>query len=109
MTHYPISDESLTPTRGRPGIPAITPARRPGHHHWEIPMRMRSWVAAAAVLSAVVAGPGRATAQPSAEPTIEVRLRSVNDLLERFEYVGGLVNQEDAARQVRDLARALSD
>ncbi|MFM8272342.1 MAG: hypothetical protein ACKODX_08385, partial [Gemmata sp.] len=67
-------------------------------------MRSR-WLAAlaAALLSAGLAG-----AQPKApQPTAELRLRSVSDLVDRFEYVAGLVGQDDVARQVRDLIKGL--
>ena len=61
-------------------------------------MRYRLLAAVAATFLAA----GLASAQPN-EPTIEVRLRSVNDLVDRFEYVAGLAGKEDAVRQVRDL------
>ena len=50
-----------------------------------------------------------ASAQPNnAGPTVEVRLRSVNDLVDRFEYIAGLAGKEDAAKQVRELIKMLS-
>ena len=44
-------------------------------------MRMRSSLFVAAAMAVAAFGPGAAIAQKPAEPTIEVRLRSVNDLL----------------------------
>jgi hypothetical protein len=73
-------------------------------------MRMRCYAAAAAVLALAALDTGRAAAQPATagEPTIEVRLRSVNDLLDRVEYVAGLFGQEEPAKQFRGLVRQLS-
>jgi hypothetical protein len=73
-------------------------------------MRMRWYAAAAAVLAAAALNPGRAAAQPAkaAEPTVEVRVRSVNDLLDRFEYVAGLFGQDEPAKQFRALVQQLS-
>ena len=52
---------------------------------------------------------GLASAQPKAiEPTVEVRLRSVNDLIDKFEYIAGLAGKEDAVTQVRELVKVLS-
>ena len=68
-------------------------------------MRFR-WLAAVAV---ALLSTGLAPAQPKApEPTLEVRLRSVNDLLDRFEYVAGLLGKEDTATQARDLIKSLT-
>ncbi len=68
-------------------------------------MRFR-WLAALAV---ALFSTGLASAQPKAvEPTIEVRLRSVNDLVDKFEYVAGLAGKEDVVGQVRELIKALS-
>lgn len=68
-------------------------------------MRFR-WLAAVAVTFLTT---GLAPAQPNAAgPTIEVRLRSVNDLVDKFEYVAGLAGKEDGVRQVRELIKVLS-
>lgn len=68
-------------------------------------MRFR-WFAALAVM--VLAG-GFASAQPNnPEPTIELRLRSVNDLVDRFEYFAGLVGKENDAAQLRQFLKALN-
>ncbi|MDY3560327.1 hypothetical protein R5W23_001559 [Gemmata sp. JC673] len=68
-------------------------------------MRFR-WLAALAV---ALVSTGLANAQPKPlEPTIEVRLRSVNDLVDKFEYVAALAGKEDAAAQVREFLKALS-
>ncbi|MFO0799259.1 MAG: hypothetical protein U0804_17470 [Gemmataceae bacterium] len=70
---------------------------------------MRTWLWAAAV---AVAGllPGTAAAQPvkAVEPTVEIRFRSVNGLLDKAEYVGGLFDQENGVTQVRDLIKLVS-
>jgi hypothetical protein len=68
-------------------------------------MRIR-WLAALAL--AFVAA-GVSNAQPAkAEPTVEVRLRSVNDLLDKGEYVAGLAGKEDIVKGVRILVKNLS-
>lgn len=70
---------------------------------------MRTWCWAAAV---AVAGllPGTVSAQPAkaVEPTVEVRFRSLNDLLDKGSYLGGLFDQEDGVTQVRELIKLLS-
>ena len=67
-------------------------------------MRTR-WLAAVA---AVLAIGGAATAQQAAEPTVEVRLRSADDLINKAAYIAGLVGQEEAVKQVREIVRQLS-
>lgn len=68
-------------------------------------MRFR-WLAALAVTALTT---GLASAQPNAAgPTLEVRLRSVNDLVDKFEYVAGLAGKEDAVKQVKELIKVLS-
>lgn len=68
-------------------------------------MRIR-WMAA---LAAVFLVGGAANAQPAkAEPTVEIRLRSVNDLIDKAEYIAGLAGQEDAIKQVRAMLKQLS-
>jgi hypothetical protein len=66
---------------------------------------MRSRLLAAVAVTFLTAG--FASAQP-AEPTVEIRLRSVNDLVDKFEYVAGLAGKEDAVNQVRRLIKVLS-
>lgn len=69
---------------------------------------MRMWCGLVAVMATVLGfNPGYASAQP-AEPTAEVRVRSVNDLMDKFGYVAGLVGQEDLANGVKGLVRQLS-
>lgn len=69
-------------------------------------MRIR-WIAALAV---VVGFGGAANAQPAkAEPTVELRLRSVNDLIDKAEYIAGLAGQEEAIKQARELLKQLSE
>src|SRR5947199_9796070 len=68
-------------------------------------MRFR-WLAALAVTLLTC---GLASAQPKdVGPTVEIRLRSVNDLVDRFEYIAGLAGKEDAVKQVRELIKVLS-
>src|SRR4051812_10819150 len=67
-------------------------------------MRFRFLAAVAALFLTC----GFASAQQNPGPTIEVRLRSVNDLVDKFEYVAGLAGKEDAVRQVRELIKVLS-
>jgi len=72
-------------------------------------MRTRNWVAAVAVIAVGSILPGRLAAQPkSTEPTIEFRLRSVNDLLDKAEYVGGLIDKDEPIKQARALLKGLS-
>ena len=65
-------------------------------------MRMRYLVAAVAALFG-----GPLLAQPP-EPTVEVRLRSVNDLLDTAQYIGELVGKADEVKQLRGLVEHLS-
>src|SRR5687767_3972820 len=73
-------------------------------------MRMRNWIVAVAAVAVVAAAPARAAAQPAkvAGPTVEVKVRSINDLLDKAEYVGGLLGKEDVIVQVRELVKQLS-
>lgn len=67
-------------------------------------MRFR-WAFAAL---AALLGSNFASAQPNDGPAVELRLRSVNDLLDRAEYVAGLAGQEAAIGQARDFLKALT-
>jgi hypothetical protein len=74
-------------------------------------MRMRCWAVAVAAAVVVAVAPDRAAAaQPAKgnEPTVEIRLRSINDLLDKGEYVAGLLGKEDVVVQVRELVKQLS-
>ncbi|HEY3787212.1 MAG TPA: hypothetical protein VGL71_00100 [Urbifossiella sp.] len=71
-------------------------------------MRLRNWALAAAAMALAAILPGAALAQKPAEPTIEVRLRSVNDLLDKAEYIGGLVDKDEPVKQARGLLKQLS-
>ncbi len=60
-------------------------------------------------LAAFVTLGGAANAQPAkAEPTLEVRLRSVNELVGKAEYLGGLAGQEEVVKQVRGIIKQLT-
>jgi hypothetical protein len=62
---------------------------------------MRFLLAAACTLSLSVAA--------SAQPTVEVRLRGINDLLDRVEYLSKLVDQEDAGNQLAQTVQSFAD
>lgn len=57
---------------------------------------------------AVIALFGLAWAAPSAEPALEVRIQSINGLLDHFEYLGDLVNQAEPAKQAAALVQAFT-
>jgi hypothetical protein len=68
---------------------------------------MRSlFVLTAVTLLGVTAAP--TPAQDKAGPAVEIRLKSVNDLLDYAEYVGGLVGQEEQAKQGAAVVRAFA-
>jgi hypothetical protein len=68
-------------------------------------MRIRLFLALTAALGMTsLASPRPATA---AEPTIEVRLQSVNVLLEKAEYVAGLAGKEDVVQGVKFIVKNL--
>ncbi len=67
-------------------------------------MRFR-WAFAALV---ALLGSTFASAQPNDGPAVELRLRSVNELLDRAEYVAGLAGQEAAIGQARDFLKSLT-
>jgi hypothetical protein len=62
----------------------------------------------ALILSLLTASVTGAQAPVAASPTLEARLRSVNDLLDKFDYLTGLIGQEAFAEQVRDIVKTLS-
>ena len=66
-------------------------------------MRIR-WLAALATALGLC---GAASAQP-ATPTVEVRLQSVNVLLDKAEYVAGLGGKEDVVQAVKQILKGLS-
>ncbi|MCS6866959.1 MAG: hypothetical protein RMJ56_02110 [Gemmataceae bacterium] len=59
-------------------------------------------------LSLLMAAPTWAQPPHPASPTLEARLRSVHDLLEKFDYVVGLIGQEAFAEQVREIVKSLT-
>ena len=65
------------------------------------------WLAA---LTFALVAVGAAQAQPEkqAEPTVELRLRSVNDLLDKAEFVGGLAGKDDIVKSVRALLKTMT-
>jgi hypothetical protein len=71
-------------------------------------MRIRTWALATVAMALAAVLPSAAIAQKPTEPTVEVRLRSVNDLLDRAEYVGGLVDKDEPVKQIRGLIKQLS-
>ena len=61
-------------------------------------------------LAAAFAFGGAAGAQPAkSEPTVEIRVRSVNDLLGKAEYIGKLAGQEEAVRQLVAIVKQLGE
>jgi len=72
-------------------------------------MRLKSWVIAAAAVALSVVLPTAAVAQRPAEPTLEIRLRSVNDLLDKAEHIGKLLDKDEPIKQVRGLVQQLSE
>lgn len=69
---------------------------------------MRIRLLAAVALAFVVGGIAQAQPARAAEPTLEVRLRSVNDLLDKALYVGKLAGKEDVVQGVKHLLKNLS-
>jgi hypothetical protein len=69
-------------------------------------MRFR-WVAVLAALFAITGVTNvQAQGQPGkAEPTIEIRLRSVDDLINKAEYVSGLVGKDELVKQARQIVK----
>ena len=66
---------------------------------------MRFLLASALTLALALALP----AQAPPAPTVEVRLRGVSDLLDRFEYLAKLVDQEDAGQQLTQTIQSFAD
>ncbi|MDB5310386.1 MAG: hypothetical protein JWO38_4588 [Gemmataceae bacterium] len=71
-------------------------------------IRMRYWAIAFAAMTVAAVVPGRAAAQKTTEPTVEVRLRSVEDLFDKAEYIGELVDKGEPVKQARGLLKQLS-
>jgi hypothetical protein len=65
------------------------------------------WLAAMAV---ALAGVGAVQAQPQKppEPSLELRVRSVSDLLDKAEYLGGLAGKEDVVQTVKGILKGLT-
>lgn len=61
----------------------------------------------AAVLAAALTGPA-AAADPTG-PAVEIRVRSVNDLLEYAEFVGDIAGQADTVKQGVQFAKAITN
>ena len=64
------------------------------------------WLAA---VTAAVVMTGVTQAQPAkqSEPTVEVRLRSINDLLDKAEFVGGIIGKDDLVKGVKGLVKVM--
>ncbi|OWK34763.1 hypothetical protein [Fimbriiglobus ruber] len=69
---------------------------------------MRKLICWVALATAACVPLGRAAAQESG-PTIEVRVRSVNDLVGKFDYLGGVLNQAEQAKQLVGVVQAFTD
>lgn len=102
MTRLPEFPPSLTP--GGPGAGIISRSPSPTETD------MRTWCWAAVALVAAAVAPSSAWAQPAKapEPTVEVRVRSLNDLLDKGGYIGSLFDHEDSVTQVRELVKLLN-
>jgi hypothetical protein len=60
-------------------------------------------------LAAAALAAGPALAQKDPGPAVEVRARSVNDLLDKVEYLAGVFNQPEAGKQVTGFVRSVAD
>src|SRR6185436_13201861 len=69
----------------------------------ETVMGFRRCVLSAAVVLAAI------TPSFAADPAVEVRIKSVDALLARAEYLGGLVGQGEQAKQVAGVAKAFTN
>lgn len=65
------------------------------------------WLAA---LTVALVGVGAAQAQPEkqSEPTVELRLRSVNDLLDKAEFVSALAGKDDVIKIARGFLKSIT-
>ena len=68
---------------------------------------MRFVAGLAVVGIALFASSGRAAEVPP--PTVELRIRSVNQLLPTFEYLAGILNQAEAGKQGVEFLKTLTD
>src|SRR5579883_1328941 len=59
--------------------------------------------------AAVILGAGPAAAKDEAGPAVEVRLKSVTDLLAYVEYVGRIAGQDEQAKQLTALVKAFTN
>jgi hypothetical protein len=71
-------------------------------------MQKLFWLTATA-LAATLGLSDRAAAQKDVGPALEVRVRSVDDLIGKAEYLGEIVNQPEAAKQAAAFVRGLTD
>jgi hypothetical protein len=69
---------------------------------------MRKLLASAALLTAALFAPAAPAADPVG-PAVEIRIRSVNDLLEYGEYLGDLAGQGEQVKQGVAFARAITN
>jgi hypothetical protein len=56
----------------------------------------------------LVAGSVQAQPAKQTEPTVELRVRSVNDLFDKADYLGGLIGKEDIVKAVKQVAKNLT-
>jgi hypothetical protein len=69
---------------------------------------MRIQYLAAIVAVGMAVGPAPAQDAKPAQPTIEFRLRSINDLLDKGEFAAGMVGQEETVKSVKSLLKFLT-
>ena len=67
---------------------------------------LRKLFGLAAAIALLVTGP---VASAQTAPTIEVRAQSVNHLLDKAEYLGEIINQAEAGKQVLGFIQSISD
>jgi hypothetical protein len=70
---------------------------------------MRLLRMAAITAAFAFAGSVQAQSAKQTEPTVELRVRSVNDIFDKAEYLGGLAGKEDIVKAVKGMVKNLTD
>lgn len=63
---------------------------------------------AAITFALVMAGAVQAQPAKVTVPTIELRVRSVDDLMSKFDFIGGMIGKEDLVKPVKDIVNNMS-